>query len=141
MADRSYLNPMDDFDEEDENKPYSSISDRPALPVESGTPVGDAPANPAIKDFLLKARTSTPNSTTGSMSLDQDPMMQEYFKDKTEMGNDRLAKVGADYMSNLGQAASQIALGTNTPQQNKVFQSIDTQNQDLIDSKNKEMDR
>jgi hypothetical protein len=121
---------LDNYDDEDEGSPYDSISSR--APV---APISAAP-NIDVKNFIAQ-KMATPKR----VPLEEDPLMQQYFRDKSEMDDLRHAKLGADTQSNMLQAASQFAQGTNTPKDNGVAARIAAQNQEIISESDKDQTR
>lgn len=141
MPNRSFYDPNDETDEDD-SLPYQSVSNRPPL-EDTGdsppaTPLSPVSApDPIVKEFLSK-RMATSKPPTG---LDADPLMQQYQKDQSDLEDYRRTKLQADNTANLGESFSHLALGANAPQENKVFKNIQTQNQELLGSKEKDLDR
>lgn len=131
MANRNYRDPEDES--EDDLIPDSSISSRPTV----GN-IAPSPAIPSVKDFLTQKMST---SKVDPNSLEADPLMQQYMKEKSDTDDFRKVKMQADHVSNLGQAFSQLAQGTNAPKENSVFKNIASQNQDLLGSKEKDLDR
>jgi hypothetical protein len=119
-----------DEDEDGEQKPYSSVSSRSPLQEIGGAP------DPVVKNFLAQ-KMATPKDP----ALDQDPMMQQYLKEQSDLDDFRQAKLKADTMTNMGAAFSQLAQGVNTPKDSGVFKNIASQNQALLNSTAGDVDR
>jgi hypothetical protein len=117
--------PMEEDD--DENSPYDAVSSRP--PIES-------PRSQVMNFISQKNASSQPSN-----KLEDDPLMSQYLKEQSDLDDYRKVKLNADTASNIGQSLSQMALGANTPQANPVYKNIDTQNQQLLSSKEQDMDR
>lgn len=136
-----YLNPLDD----EEDKPYSSLSNRPQME-------GTGAPNPAVKEMIMK-RMASQLPVDDSISTSQssasppdiysgDPLMKQYDQEQKDLDAYRQAKIGGDAISNLGQAAAQLAQGVNTPQVNSgLYQNIQKQNEGLLQSKEGDLDR
>lgn len=131
----AYLDSLDD-ENDDEASPYDSISTRPPIGPVTPTPSASA-ADPMIKQFLMQKNASS--MPTGDVS--NDPLMQQYLKDKSSLDDLRQAKMHADTQSNLAQAFSQLAQGTNAPKDTGVFNKIASQNQEMISEKDKDIAR
>jgi hypothetical protein len=161
MPNMIYSNPEDEEldDEEGSQTPYDSVSDRAALetpdpsapPPPSQLSIGSSPPPPPdmgkpdismmVKNAIAqKSGLSLPNSTPKNPSIESDPMMQQYLKNKSELDDAQLAKIESDRITNLGQSFSQLAQGTNAPKDNPVFKSIQGQNTELLGSKEKDQD-
>jgi len=130
----SYLDDLED----DENSPYDSVSANPPLqPVGlAAVPQVASQPDPIVKQFLMQ-QNATPKTT----SLADDPIMQQYFKDKSNIDELRQAKMRADTQSNISQALSQLAQGTSTPKDTGVFNKIAAQNQEMISEQDKDLAR
>lgn len=151
MANQSYLNP---WDEDDETKPYDSISSRspledvgaPApgmmpdmnLPPSPGEP-SNAP-NPAVMDFIRSQRAMTAPALSTKDILN-DPYMKLYQEDQAKVQSGREAKIGADALSNMGASFAQLAQGVNTPKENPVYQTMTDQNKGMLSSLEGDADR
>ncbi len=144
MANRSFLLPEDEYD--DNNEPYDTISSRDPLedvgapaPIEEEMPQ-PAPVNPAIRDMIMKRRE--PSSAMSQDAYKNDPWMKQYDTEQKDMDQYREAKLGADTSTNIGQAFAQMAQGANTPQMNKgLYENIGAQNREMLGSKEKDLDR
>lgn len=126
MAGLSYL----DDEYEDEATPYGSVSNRAPI-----APISPAP-DPMVKQFLMQK-----NATPKEVSLAEDPLMHQYMRDKSNIDDLREAKLHADTQSNLAQAFSQLAQGTNAPRENSVFNKIASQNQEMVSERDKDLAR
>lgn len=131
------LNRLRDEDNPDDMTPYGSIAN-PIATDQSGE-IPQSSSMPSVKDFISQ-RTSTPAPMKGS--LESDPMMQSFMQDQSQVNDLRRAKIESDRVSNIAQAASQLAQGVNAPREiNPVFQNIQKQNQELVGSKSDDLDR
>jgi hypothetical protein len=162
---RSYLNIDDELDDQE---PYSSISSRDpltdigvkgslgqvgsmdddyeALPEDfsgapsampSPSPNGSAPSQ---SDLVKNAILSRQASSKGDV-LD-DPLMQSYNSERADTDRLAQAKRQADFIGNMGLAASQIAQGTNDPRPNNaLYENIASQNAEMMSGKEKDLDR
>jgi hypothetical protein len=130
--------PIDDEDDDNEADPSSgpspdkSVSSRPPLPDASSK----APSDQVMQYILNKNSSSQPSN-----KLQDDPLMAQYLKEQSDLDDYRKVKLQADTATNIGQSLSQMALGANAPQPNPVYKNIDTQNQELLGSKEQDMDR
>jgi hypothetical protein len=134
MPNQSYLDLEDEL--EDGKAPYSSISNRDPLEDVSSplpTPVPASGPNSIVKNFIAQKM--------GTPSIEQDPLMQQYNKEQSELDSYRQAKLGADNAVNVGSALSQISQGSNAPRESQVYRNISQQNQELLGSKEKDLDR
>lgn len=129
-----------DSDEDDEKKPYSSVSNRGSFD-ESGLPPpppNSTPANPTIKEMILNRM----NNPLPADQYSEDPSMKRYEAEQGDLNQYRQAKINADTITNVGQALAQVAQGTNAPRVNQdLFQNIQKQNENLAKSKEENMDR
>jgi hypothetical protein len=116
---------LDDVSDEDElqdsdRAPYDSISDREPLENVSAPAQAPSPSD-AVKGMITQRM--------GAKLAPLDPLIQQFDQQQKGLNDFRQAKQHADYITNMGQAFSQAALGANTPTQNPVYQAIAAQNQ------------
>jgi hypothetical protein len=131
------------MDDEDDKKPYDAVTNRTPLQNVGALPqpdLGSTPPPPPMADPVIKAFLNKRNSTPAHGSLDDDPIMQQYMKDKSDLDDYRNAKMGADTNANLSQALSQLSAGTNAPVDNGVSRNIAAQNQQLVTNKQTDID-
>jgi hypothetical protein len=155
MPNRSYQ----DFEDEmrdDKTTPYDSISSRGPLESLTGasemrTNGGDVGLNEAVKNAIMAraagklknplSETRVPQVETLS-SLERDPMMQEFNKNRTDLNDYRRAKSDADFISNLGQSFSQLSQGVNAPKENtQLYSNLNRQNQEMLQGAEGDVDR
>lgn len=161
MADRSYLNVLDDLD--NEYAPYDSISSRPPLdPVGMGSAMGGMAAstpagtvNPSIAAAILKRKAdqklSNPLVEDSDPTIERagdmsgDPFMRDYEESQKKLDAYRQAKMGSDAITNAGQAAMIMAQGTNAKEAgalaNQLFTNMNRQGEGLLKSNDDDLDR
>jgi hypothetical protein len=134
MANQSYLNLEDEMDDED-NQPYDSLSNRDPL-VDVSPSQSDA-----VKQAILN-RMSGSATTKKDDELASDPLMKDYQKSQDNVDEFRKAKLGADYINNLGSAFSQVAQGANAPKQNtELYSNMQKQGAEALKSTEEDLDR
>src|SRR4051812_48320720 len=110
-------------DEEEDDSPYDSVSSREPL-----TDVKPSPSEMVKQAILQKMGGKSPvpsddvddssDDSDDDNDLSSDPLMHDFEKKQGDLEEYRKAKMGSDYINNLGSAFSQMAQGANAPRMN-----------------------
>jgi hypothetical protein len=134
MANKSYMNFGDELNDED-NQPYDSLSNRD--PLVNVSPSKSDAVKQAIMSRMSQKNVDLSNmSSSDDSSLDEissDPLMMDFDKNQSSLNDYRQAKVGTDYINNLGAAFSHIAQGTNAPKDpSSLYNNMSKQSQEIL---------
>lgn len=127
MANQSYLFPEDDEELSQIGlDPYSSISNSTTT------------ANPVVKDFI----SSKSRPISAPVDFENDPYMKQYRDEQKGLDDYRQAKLGGDFITNIGQSLNNLSLGANAPKDNApLFKSMNEQGQEALKSRESDLDR
>lgn len=116
----------------DSNPELESLEDD----LQDAVPVA-APVNP-VKNMVSQRVGLGANS----QDIENDPLMQDYKKGENSVKDFLKAKLGADRISNFGQAAAQAARGAANPIENEaLYNNIQHQNSELLKANSSEQER
>lgn len=129
MANQSYLFPEDDEELKQIGlDPYSSIASSSS----------NSSPNPLVKDFI----SSKAAPTSMAVDFENDPYMKQYRDEQKGLDDYRQAKLGGDFITNIGQSLSNLSLGANDPKDNSpLFKSMNDQAQEGLKSRESDLDR
>src|SRR4051812_31121947 len=129
MANKSYLNLEDEINDE---QPYDSLSNRD--PLVDVAPSQSNAVKQAIMSRMAGKNVDLSNMDEPSVNdLSSDPLMMDFEQNQSKLQDYRKAKVGSDYINNLGAAFSHIAQGVNAPKDtSNLYQTMGKQSQDLM---------
>jgi hypothetical protein len=154
MPNKSYRDFKDELQNDDDYQPYDSVSSRdPLIDLKAPSIPSEPSQSDVVKNAILSKMAPQPvepsaksgpssgyNSRTGDFS--NDPMMKQFEQNQSKLDDYRRAKLGSDYINNLGSAFSQIAQGVNAPKQNtELYSNIQKQGAEALKSNEEDSDR